>query len=129
LENSTRKQDEARTKEARTNQARTNHARTVGMHMYKHMLYFLVSAAVLLLVIPAQAVEQVLYNFCSLPNCQDGANPASDLVLDGSGNVWGTAQNGGHYGFGTIFELTASSGFTALGVVYSFRGGSDGANP
>jgi len=97
--------------------------------MYKHMLYFLVSAAVLLLVIPAQAVEQVLYNFCSLPNCQDGANPASDLVLDGSGNVWGTAQNGGHYGFGTIFELTASSGFTALGVVYSFRGGSDGANP
>jgi uncharacterized repeat protein (TIGR03803 family) len=87
---------------------------------------------VVLAIAMAQATskEKVLYNFCSQPSCDDGANPVADLALDATGNVWGTAKNGGQDGLGTVFELTASSGFTALGQVYSFQGGAtDGANP
>lgn len=72
----------------------------------------------------------VLYNFCGQPNCTDGANPQADLVTDLAGNVWGTTRNGGTHQFGTIFELTKSSGFTTIGQQYSFEGGSsDGAFP
>jgi len=74
--------------------------------------------------------EKVFYNFCSQPNCADGANPVADLVRDANGNLWGTTQNGGANGLGTVFELKKSSGYQALGQVYSFRGGtSDGAHP
>src|SRR5277367_3871068 len=72
----------------------------------------------------------VLYNFCSQTNCKDGANPEADLAVDLAGNLWGTTRNGGANQFGTIFELTKASGFTSLGQVYSFKGGStDGAFP
>lgn len=99
--------------------------------MYKRILRLLAVVTVLSAAIPSQASEKVLYNFCKQAGCPDGANPVADLVVDGSGNVWGTAKNGGQHGFGTIFELTASSGFTQLGQSYSFQGSptGDGANP
>lgn len=76
------------------------------------------------------ATATVLYNFCAQPNCPDGANPQADLTVDLAGNLWGTTRNGGAHQFGTIFELTKSSGFTAIGQQYSFKGGSsDGAFP
>jgi uncharacterized repeat protein (TIGR03803 family) len=50
--------------------------------------------------------QNVLYNFCSLPNCTDGANPAySNLIFDSMGNLYGTTLGGGAYGYGTVFEL------------------------
>jgi uncharacterized repeat protein (TIGR03803 family) len=83
-----------------------------------------------LLNVSVAGTPTVLYNFCSQANCADGANPEADLVVDLSGNLWGTTRNGGANQFGTIFELTKSSGFTMLGQVYSFKGGtSDGAFP
>jgi hypothetical protein len=39
---------------------------------------------------------QVLYNFCTLPGCADGMNPADTLIQDGSGNVYGTTAGGGN---------------------------------
>jgi len=36
----------------------------------------------------------------------DGYNPSGDLILDGSGNLWGTTQAGGSQGAGTVFEIT-----------------------
>jgi uncharacterized repeat protein (TIGR03803 family) len=36
----------------------------------------------------------------------DGASPASGLVLDQSGNLYGTTVRGGAYGDGTVFEIT-----------------------
>ena len=36
----------------------------------------------------------------------DGGNPYSNLVMDGSGNFYGTASMGGQYGNGVIFEFT-----------------------
>jgi uncharacterized repeat protein (TIGR03803 family) len=49
---------------------------------------------------------QVLYSFCSVANCADGANP-SGVTLKGDGSLLGTTGNGGaHGGGGTVFELT-----------------------
>jgi uncharacterized repeat protein (TIGR03803 family) len=99
--------------------------------MHKTTFCFLLVLTVLaLLHVSRASTPMVLYNFCSLPNCADGANPMADLALDANDNLWGTTKNGGANGFGIIFELTLSSGYTALGQVYSFKGGSkDGAYP
>jgi len=47
-----------------------------------------------------------LYNFCSVPNCTDGDGPASSLIEDASGNIYGTTRAGGVYGEGVVFEIT-----------------------
>ena len=91
---------------------------------------FLVALTLALFNVAECSTEKVLYNFCSLPHCDDGANPIADLVQDAGGNLWGTTENGGTNGMGTIFELTKRSGYTVLGQVYSFRvGAKDGAHP
>ncbi len=99
--------------------------------MFKVTLSLLLLFPILaLLNISSAATATVLYNFCNNSNCTDGANPQADLVTDLAGNLWGTTRNGGAHGFGEIFELTKSSGFTALGQTYSFKGGStDGSFP
>jgi len=57
------------------------------------------------------------------------------LVLDQSGNVFGTTETGGSgscgsFGCGTVFELSLSSGGNwTYAVVYSFLGGNDGQSP
>jgi uncharacterized repeat protein (TIGR03803 family) len=74
--------------------------------------------------IDANRVESVLHNFTGDP---DGANPYAGLVMDSSGNLYGTTENGGTYGFGTVFKI--NSGGTES-VLHSFAGGStDGADP
>jgi uncharacterized repeat protein (TIGR03803 family) len=56
----------------------------------------------------------------------NGQNPAGGLVMDGSGNLYGTAYGGGASGDGTVFEVVAGSGkVTTLG---SFNG-TNGSNP
>ena len=47
---------------------------------------------------------KILYSFGSVAN--DGQQPHSVLVFDGSGNLYGTASAGGSEGYGTVFELT-----------------------
>ena len=36
----------------------------------------------------------------------DGNAVISPLILDSAGNFYGTADEGGFYGFGTVFEIT-----------------------
>jgi uncharacterized repeat protein (TIGR03803 family) len=58
---------------------------------------------------------------------KEGANPGyGTLALDSSGNLYGTTQNGGAYGYGTIFKLTSAGKLT---VLHSFNGGDGGATP
>jgi uncharacterized repeat protein (TIGR03803 family) len=60
----------------------------------------------------------------------DGSYPDSNLVEDANGNLYGTTQIGGVYGFGTIFELSPTeNGNWRFSVLYTFTGGSDGGNP
>jgi uncharacterized repeat protein (TIGR03803 family) len=42
----------------------------------------------------------------SFSNGSDGSNPQAGLVPDASGNLYGTTNVGGAYGYGTIFEVT-----------------------
>lgn len=65
-----------------------------------------------------------LYSFCSQSNCTDGYFPVTGLVLAG-GNLYGTTDSGGTYGYGTVFEITPAGQLT---TVYSF-GLTDGAFP
>src|SRR5580698_2475032 len=39
-------------------------------------------------------------------NIEDGANPTGGLVVDASGNLYGTTPLGGTNGYGTVFELS-----------------------
>jgi uncharacterized repeat protein (TIGR03803 family) len=68
----------------------------------------------------------VIYSFTG---GADGAQPLSQLVLDSSGNLYGTTLYGGSHNFGGVFELSHSSGTWVETVLYSFTGGTDGANP
>lgn len=74
--------------------------------------------------IDRSGVESVLHSFTGNP---DGTNPRAGLVSDNSGNLYGTTENGGAFGFGTIFKIDAGGSET---VLHSFAGGStDGADP
>jgi uncharacterized repeat protein (TIGR03803 family) len=51
--------------------------------------------------------ETVLYSFCWLDNCTDGAYPMAAVVFDQKGNLYGTTYHGGAYGnAGVVFKLT-----------------------
>lgn len=68
--------------------------------------------------------ETVLHAFSGPPN--DGATPHGALVMDGSGNLYGTTSAGGASGLGTVFKIDTSG---TESVLHSFSGNSDGANP
>jgi len=60
----------------------------------------------------------------------DGANPIAGVTFDASGNLYGTAIDGGPYRWGTVFKLTPSaSGVWTETLVHSFGHGTDGAQP
>jgi len=74
--------------------------------------------------VDTSGTETVLHSFTGNP---DGANPYAGLVMDNSGNLYGTTENGGSFGFGTIFKIDTSG---SESVLHSFAGGSsDGADP
>ncbi len=60
----------------------------------------------------------------------DGYLPLGGVVLDNSGNVFGTTWYGGLHNFGTVFELkyVVGVGWTET-VLHDFQYGSDGGYP
>ena len=71
--------------------------------------------------------ETVLHSFTG---GSDGSNPyTSSVVLDPTGNVYGTTLYGGEYGFGVVFELTNYGGSWTETVIHAFEDGVDGADP
>jgi uncharacterized repeat protein (TIGR03803 family) len=67
--------------------------------------------------------ETVVHNFSG---GTDGANPEGGLIRNAQGNFFGTTTAGGAAGTGTVFAVTAAGKEI---VLYSFAGGTDGANP
>jgi len=55
--------------------------------------------------------------------------PFSDLLLDNSGNLYGTTYSDGLYGHGSVFELTRSGDSWTYATLYDFQGAGDGGNP
>ena len=77
--------------------------------------------------IAADGTESVLYSFND-NSANDGAAPYSALVMDKSGNLFGTTTVGGAHGQGTVFKLTPGG---KESVLYSFNDSAenDGADP
>lgn len=70
--------------------------------------------------------ETVLWSFSG---GNDGGKPMGGVIFDTAGNLYGTTEAGGSSGYGSVFRLAPSgSGWTEK-VIYSFRNGTDGANP
>jgi uncharacterized repeat protein (TIGR03803 family) len=72
--------------------------------------------------ITREGEEKVLYSFQGA----DGSHPAASLVLGTQGNLFGTTEYGGAFGYGTVFEL---SPFGVETVLHHFTGGADGGFP
>jgi uncharacterized repeat protein (TIGR03803 family) len=70
--------------------------------------------------------ETVLYNF---NGASDGAEPQGGLVIDGSGNLYGTASSAGPGACGTVFQLAPSQTGWTYTVLHAFTNDSDGCMP
>src|SRR5271165_6495671 len=68
--------------------------------------------------------ETVLYSFTGTGG--DGGNPYAGLVRDTQGNLYGTTNQGGTSGDGTVFKVDTTGKET---VLYNFTGPPDGALP
>jgi uncharacterized repeat protein (TIGR03803 family) len=70
---------------------------------------------------------KTLYAFKGAP---DAGSPYGGLIVDSSGNLYGTTYYGGAHGLGSVFELIARTrGKYHERVLYSFKGGNDGSSP
>jgi uncharacterized repeat protein (TIGR03803 family) len=95
------------------------------------------SAFVLKHVSGGEWKERVLYSFCStgFPLCDDGMRPYAGIVLDGSGNLYGTTTQGGgntcgETTCGTVFKLTPThDGHWRHTVLYAFPNPGSGSFP
>ena len=72
------------------------------------------------------SITDTLTSLWSFTGGVDGANPYAGLVQGSDGNFYGTTSGGGASGNGTVFRISPSGNLTNL---WSFTGGSDGANP
>jgi uncharacterized repeat protein (TIGR03803 family) len=77
--------------------------------------------------ITAAGVESVLYSFCQLASCTDGARPAGALTLDASGNLYGTTILGGTNNAGVLFKITAEAAESILEDLTTSADGGNGA--
>jgi len=73
----------------------------------------------------------VLHTFCSdsSTDCPDGSSPNWGLVLDNSGNLFGTTAAGGVNNLGTIFEINSQGDESVLYSFCSAENCTDGAAP
>ena len=71
----------------------------------------------------ARAAFATIHDFLGSPT--DGSEPYGTTVSDGKGNLFGTTSDGGKFGLGVVYELTAGG---TVAILHSF-GGPDGSKP
>lgn len=70
--------------------------------------------------------QTILYTFKGQP---DAGFPYSGLAFDAQGNLYGSTYYDGANGYGSVYQLShQQDGSWKESVLYSFKGGSDGAN-
>ncbi len=84
------------------------------------------SAPATLTVVPTTASSASLAVLRLLSGGGDGAFPYAGLIQGRDGNLYGATVEGGSHFAGTTFRMTLAGGLSTL---YSFTGGTDGANP
>ncbi len=63
-------------------------------------------------------------------NGTNGATPSADLIIDASGNLFGTTSAGGANNQGTVFEIAkTTNGFASTPTTLASFNGTNGANP
>jgi uncharacterized repeat protein (TIGR03803 family) len=65
-----------------------------------------------------------IYNFSG----PDGRDPATSLIFDNAGNLYGVTAAGGDFDLGAVFKLSLVNGFWTETFIYSFSG-PDGQDP
>jgi len=98
---------------------------TVISNIATRWLAILFASASLLLAttIDSPRTFRTLVNF----NGQNGSTPFMESLVQGTdGNLYGTTENGGANGFGSVFKMTPLGTLTTL---YSFSNTTDGAYP
>ena len=71
--------------------------------------------------------QSVLYRF---RGGKDGFLPQTQVIPDGNGNLFGTADLGGSHSVGNIFQLSPNgTGGWSFKVLYDFNNGMDGGRP
>jgi len=72
------------------------------------------------------STETILHNF----NGTDGWSPSAGLILDASGNLYGSTEVGGANHAGVVFELSrAAGGGWSETLLHTFSDGTDGFGP
>jgi len=73
-----------------------------------------------------------LHSFCSegtYPDCTDGQNPFAGLVQGTNGDFYGTTEDGGANGGGTVFKMGSGGKLTTLHAFCSQTNCTDGESP
>jgi uncharacterized repeat protein (TIGR03803 family) len=89
---------------------------------------YLFAALVLEAAATPLAQSQTLNVIHNFTGGADGGNPYAGLTMDREGDLYGTASAYGA-GFGTVYRLKRSGSSWVFDRLYSFAGGSDGADP
>jgi uncharacterized repeat protein (TIGR03803 family) len=89
-------------------------------NLYGTTVYGGTSRAGTVFKIDSSGNETVLHSFTG---GADGGDPAAGVIMDSSGNLYGTTYYGGAFGYGTVFKLDPAGNET---VLHSFSGGTDG---
>ena len=98
--------------------------RSTNVQLLKRSAKDIILSAWILAVAPSASAGQfsVLYSFHNAT----GEYPLAAPIVDSEGNLYGTTQNGGAHGFGTVFEITNTGEQT---VLHSFKPEPDGRFP
>jgi uncharacterized repeat protein (TIGR03803 family) len=89
-------------------------------------IFVTVAVAALLVSATSASSTKVIYSFAG---GNDGEYLDTDLVMDSAGNLYGSTVQGGDFSSGTVFQLSPSGDGWTHTVLYSFTGGTDGAEP